>query len=144
MPHSDCKENDFSIQNTDLLLRRISPSQFEEGKITYDAFTDFRCSVEVKSKSSPERYLNHIYPDGFKLKNFPKIYEKKLKDGWRVCEIDAGFPRDHNQTVYFDPIEIPIKNEIFINEAHAEICGDKNRVLSLKLADRAKIVLGSS
>ena len=79
MPHSDCKENDFSIRNINLLLRRITPGQFEEGKITYDAFTDFQCSVEVKSKSSPEHCLNHIYLEGFKSNNFPKIYKKKLK-----------------------------------------------------------------
>jgi len=142
MPHSDCKENDFSIQNTDFLLRRITPEQFEEGNITYDAFAEFQCSVEVKSKSSPEQCLNHIYPDGFKSKNFPKIYKKKLRDGWRVCEVDVGLPRENNQTVYYDPKKIPLKNEEFVNDAHAEICGDKNRVFLLKMADRAKIVLG--
>ena len=63
-----------------------------------------------------------------------------MKKGWKVGEIDAGFPRGYDQTVFYNP-KVKIRNKEIVNEAHAEICGDKNRILLLKMADRAKIVL---
>jgi len=141
MPNPNCKENDPNINNSELLLRRIPPQWLEGGRISYEAFNEIYCSVEVESKSSAEECLAHLFPEGIKPENIKK-HKKLLKKGWGIGGIFTSLPRENDQTVYFDPIEIPQNEKIYINEAHALICGEKDRGLLLKMAESSKILLG--
>ena len=141
MPPIKCKDNDPSISDSENLLRRIPPALIEDGRISINLFDDDYCSVEVASKSTPEECLAHYSPEGIKPKHTQKKSQRFLKLGWKVASIKAQVPREGGQTVYFEPLIIPIKNETFINDAHAVICGQKSKALLLKMTYSAQIVL---
>lgn len=141
MGHPDCKNDDPQIDDEECLLRRIPPQQCPDGVITYDAFSDFKCSVEVASKSSPEECLSHHFPEGIKPKYSHKKFKRLLEKNWKVASIVSKVPRENDQTVYLEPIDIQIGEELFKNEAHAEICGEKSRALQYKLANSTTITL---
>lgn len=141
----DCKPDDPSIKNTDLLLRRIHPKNINPGtgRILPDAFRDPQCSVDLKSKSSPERCLAYMFVNKIDYVGFDekKHYEKRFKKGWRVASILTEVPRGLRQTVYFDPTEVKFKDKTIVNGAHCIICGEKDDEVLYELAQKAEVVL---
>ena len=75
----DCQSDDPSIPDSEILLRRIHPKNInpQSGMVLPDAFNDPECSVDIESKSSPERCLAYLYP---KSVNFSNLDETKRYD----------------------------------------------------------------
>ena len=141
--HPDCQPDDPSISDSEPLLRRIHPDNVnpQSGMVVPDAFDDFECSVEIKSKSSPQRCLAYLFSRqvNFANLNDTKRYEKFFKKGWRVASIFAQIPRALNQTVYPDVEKVQFKDIEITNDAHALICGQKDDEVLYELAKNAVV-----
>lgn len=150
MTHPDCHD-DPSLTDEQLLLRRIFNKTIVDGRITSAAFapldkdTDkLHCSVDINSIRPPEDLLGSLFSDQFKYKDRQKKAEKRIDQGHKVAAIRVGTARKHGQKVVPQPCKEIFKDEIHINEAHANICGEKGDELLQEFAEEANnnIILG--
>lgn len=140
--HPDCQDNDPSIEDSELLYRRIAKEQVDEtGKILHGALEDLKFSVEVGSKSTPKECLAHLYPETIGNSGIVEKKSKKLLEkGWKVAAITAKIPRQYDQTVYLES-DIWVKGKQLKNEAHALICGEKKDLTLFILSENLRVVL---
>lgn len=128
--------DDSTISNSELLLRRISPKNFDNGRISDAAFDDPECSVNLGSESDPEDCLSVLSPDRV---NFSSRFRtpKYLSKGWAVAGVEANLPRKHSQAIYREAATIIFKDREWTNEAHAIIFGVKTDEALFEMAEMA-------
>ena len=117
-----------SIENSELLYRRINPDQVKlDGGISSSAFqNDHFPPISSGAFNDPE-----LSVDRAKLRE-PRETISNFKDRG-VASIVAGFARELDQQVLADPLPD--------NKAHALVKGKKTKSIARKLAQSAKWVI---
>lgn len=150
MSHPDC-EDDSSIKDSTLLLRRVLKSAIDNGRITAAAFAppkkdpgNLHCSVDINLKRDPMELLGALFSKDINYEKRIDNARKRLGQGHKVVAVKAKTPRIYNQKIFSSPCEEEFRNCTATNGAHAIICGKKDDELLQILAEEASqnIILG--